>query len=156
MNSLAPLSRPLLDTQETAPTHFPTTAFSRRTSRGLLVRPDPESEAETTMALYANPTLTLICIAPDAPAAVSLAYASHVTGVHPEMLRYYCRIGLLGPGREDMAFEPTFDAEAIEEVGRIEHYRRHLGVNRRALPLVCQLWRECERRHIELYFLRRP
>ena len=55
-----------------------------------------------------------------------------------------------------MESEPTFDENALHEVRRIEHYRRHLGVGRRAVPLICELRREGERLQIELRFLGSP
>lgn len=112
--------------------------------------------AVTTFAFYVNPALALVCIPVDAPVRFSLETAADLTGVHPEMLRYYCRRGLLGPHRAEREREPTFDEEAIHEVRRIEHYRRHLAVSRQALPLVCELRREAERQHIEIHFLRCP
>jgi len=69
------------------------------------------------------------------------------------LLLYYCRTGLLGPDRADVAKNPVFDAAAINEIERIEHYRRHLGVQRKALHLVEELWREGERLRVELRFL---
>jgi DNA-binding transcriptional MerR regulator len=72
------------------------------------------------------------------------------------MLRYYCRLGLLGAERAEDEHEPIFDEEALHEVRRIEHYRRHLAVGRQALPLVCELRRQAERQQIEIHFLRSP
>jgi hypothetical protein len=105
---------------------------------------------------YVNPTLALVCLPADAPALFPLRIAADLTGVHPEMLRYYCRLGLLGPDRNEGEREPTFDEEALQEVKRIEHYRRHLAISRQALPLVCELRREAERQQIEIHFLRGP
>lgn len=105
---------------------------------------------------YQNPTLTLICPPADAPAVYSLATAGRLCGVPPEMLRHYCRLGLLGPERADLATDPVFDDNALYEVRRIEHYLRHHGVNRQALPHLCALWREVERLHAELRFWRAP
>jgi len=105
---------------------------------------------------FSNPTLTLACVADDRPAAFALEDAAHLSGVHPELLRYYSRAGLIEtiPGENDS--DLFFTETALEEVRRIEHYRRHLGVGRRALPLICELRREGERQHIELTFLRYP
>jgi hypothetical protein len=89
-----------------------------------------------------------------APSVHSLDAAARLAGMHPEMLRYYCRLGLLGARLAAMASEPTFDDNALYEVRRIEHYRRHHGVNRRALPLLCALIREVESLQAELRFLR--
>ena len=102
---------------------------------------------------YSSPLLALVCLPETPPATFTLAVAAEETGVHPELLLYYCRLGLLGPARARRGVQPTFDGAALEEISRIEHYRRHLGVQRRALPLVCALWREGERRHIQLRFL---
>jgi DNA-binding transcriptional MerR regulator len=87
----------------------------------------------------------------------SLETAAHLTGVHPELLRYYCQRGLLGDAHAATENgEPTFDDNALYEVRRIEHFRRHHGINRQALPLLCELWREIERLKSELRFLRGP
>ena len=116
----------------------------------------PAESAVPSFTFYANPTLTLVCVPSAAPALFSLDAAADLTGVHPEMLRYYCRLGLVGGNRAGLTREPTFDEDALHEVRRIEHYRRHLAVSRRALPLICELRREAERQHIEIHFLRDP
>jgi hypothetical protein len=116
----------------------------------------PVETITTKFTFYTNPTLTLVCVPPEAPAFFSLDVTADLTGVHPEMLRYYCRLGLLGGDRAEIEQEPTFDVNALDQVRRIEHYRRHLAVSRRALPLICELRREAERRHIEIHFLRMP
>ena len=113
----------------------------------------PETVA-TKFTFYMNPTRTLVCVPSEASAHFSLDAAARLTGVHPEMLRYYCRLGLLGEDRAGLEHEPTFDEEALFEVRRIEHYRRHLAVSRRALPLICDLRRKAEHQHIEIHFLR--
>ena len=102
---------------------------------------------------YVNTTLALVCVPADAAVHYSLPVAARLTGVHPEMLRYYCRLGLLEAQPGVFEDEPCFDESALHEIRRIEHYRRHLGVPRRALPLICELRREGERRHLELRFL---
>lgn len=84
----------------------------------------------------------------------SLDAASRLTQVHPDLLQHYCRIGLLGEARTNAGAEPVFDDNTLYEVRRIEHFRRHHGVNLRALPLVCHLSREIERLQTELRFLR--
>ena len=96
-------------------------------------------------------------VLPDnAPVWFSLEVVARLTGVHPEMLRYYCRAGLIDSLHGFSDGEPAFEEDAIQEVRRIEHYRRQLAVSRRALPLVCELRREAERQHIEIQFLRYP
>ena len=108
----------------------------------------------TNFIFYHNPTLTLVCLPSGSPAIYSLDTAAHLTGVQADTLRYYCRLGLLGAQRA--AGEPSFDDNALYEVRRIEHHRRHLGVNWRTLPLLCELWREVDRLQAELRFHRGP
>jgi DNA-binding transcriptional MerR regulator len=107
----------------------------------------------TTFTFYVNPTLTLLCIPTGAPALFSIDLTARLTGVHPDMLRYYCRLGLIEAQAAGPAGEAAFDESTLDEVRRIEHYRRHLGVGRRALPLICELRREGERKNIEFGFL---
>ena len=110
----------------------------------------------TNFIFYVNPVVTLIRVPASAPALYSLATAAHLTGFHPEMLRHYCGLGLLGPVRAETGREPVFDDNALYEIRRIEHCRRHHGVSLRALPLVCDLWREVERLQAELRFRQGP
>ena len=113
----------------------------------------PPGQFPANFVLYTCAELTLVCLPPGPAPRHSLWDAAHLTGVPPEMLRYYCRLGLLDARPDPVTREPTFDNDAVEEISRIEHYRRYLGVHRRALPLICQLRRECERMRIKLAFL---
>lgn len=106
--------------------------------------------------LYSNPTVTLACLPVGAPAVYSLKTAAHLGGVHPEVLRHYCQIGLFGEERADPMSEPVFDDDALFELRRIEHYRVHHRVSRKTLRDLCDLWREVERLQDEVRFLRRP
>jgi hypothetical protein len=110
----------------------------------------------TDFIFYTNQTLTLVCLPRDAPVLFSLGDAADLTGVHPEMLRYYWKSGLIQVRPGEPESELFFDENALHEIRRIEHYRRHLGVGRRALPLICKLQREGTRREIELHFLQYP
>lgn len=110
----------------------------------------------TNFTFYANPALTMVCMPTDAPVLFSLDAAAHLTGVHQEMLLYYCRAGLIDALHGIDETELVFEESALEEIRRIEHYRRHLGVGRRALPLVCELQRQADRQHIEIRFLAGP
>ena len=112
-----------------------------------------DAAGAANFVFYTSPIVTLVCM-PSGPAPkISLSAAARLSGVHPELLLYYCRTGLLGPERAEASKNPVFDADAIDEIERIEHYRRHLGVQRRALHLVEKLWREGERMRVELRFL---
>jgi DNA-binding transcriptional MerR regulator len=96
-----------------------------------------------------------LVLAPSAPSArsrYSIDDAAQLAEVHPELVRYYWRIGLFGPARGELEPEPLFDDDAIYELRRIEHYRRHYGVNRRALPLISRLLRELARLEAEVQF----
>jgi hypothetical protein len=121
--------------------------------RPAKVRTATKATAPTEFTFYVNPTLTLMCVPVERTAPLALEVAADLTGVHPEMLRYYCRLGLFGADRTAPGCEPMFDEAALTELRRIEHYRRHLTVSRRALPLICQLRRDAERQHIEIQFL---
>ena len=110
----------------------------------------------TRFAFYENPELTLECLPADAPVLFSLNMAAGLAGVHPERLMYYCRAGLIDVLYGLAEGEFFFEESALDEIRRIEHYRRHLGVGRRALPLVGELRRQAEPQHIELRFLSDP
>jgi DNA-binding transcriptional MerR regulator len=85
----------------------------------------------------------------------SEAEASALTGVRPDLLRYYCRIGLLGRERA-LEKAPIFDDTALYEIRRVEGLRIEFGINRRALPLFCHLLRRVERLQDEIRYLRGP
>jgi DNA-binding transcriptional MerR regulator len=87
-------------------------------------------------------------------ATYSLGVAAELAGVHPELARYYWQRGLLGSGRPAQGEDPVFDDDALYELRRIEHYRQHFGVSRRALPLLCRLLREVARLEAEVRFLK--
>ncbi len=87
-------------------------------------------------------------------ATYSLQTAAELAGVHPDMLRHYCRLGLFGEARAQPDAEPVFDDDALYELRRFEHYRQKQGVNRKTLRLICSLWREVDRLQTELRFLR--
>jgi len=106
--------------------------------------------------LSANPTLALMVVPAVTRVYFSLEAAAHLTGVHPELLRYYCRLGVFESRRDGGSGNPTFDANALREVRQLDHYRRHLGVGRQALPLLCDLRRAGERQQIDLRFLNAP
>lgn len=116
----------------------------------------PKKAREQNFAFYANPTLALVCVPSGAAAHFSLEEMAHLTGVHAEMLRYYSRVGLINSRRGFLETDLFFDENALHEIRRIEHYRQHLGIGLRALPLICELRRAGERLQIELRFLSYP
>jgi DNA-binding transcriptional MerR regulator len=101
-------------------------------------------------------SLTLVRVIETSPTTYTLENAARLAGIHPEMLRYYCRLGLFGEARAQPDAEIIFDDNALYELRRFEHYRRHHGLNRRTLRLISGLWREIERLQAELRFLRGP
>lgn len=101
-----------------------------------------------------NFALTLVRLTPVGPTTYSVEEAAGLAGMHPAMLRYYCGLGLFGEARAQPAAELVFDDDALFELRRFEHYRRHHGVDRRTLRLICGLRREVERLQTELRFLR--
>ncbi len=101
-------------------------------------------------------SLMVIHVTESGPATYSMEDAARLGGVHPEMLRYYCRLGLFGEERARPEVELVFDDDSLYELRRIEQYRRHHGVDRKTLRLICGLQREVERLEAELRFLRGP
>lgn len=102
----------------------------------------------TNFVFYVNPGLTLICVPHSELSAYSLEATAQLTGVHPEMLRHYCRLGLLGVQPDDR--DPIFNQDGLAAIRRIEHYRHVDGVNLAALPLVCELVKRVKRLELEL------
>ena len=88
----------------------------------------------TNFVFYASPSLTLICVPHTETSWYSLETAAELTGVHPEMLQHYCRLGLCGAPSNGP--EPIFNTEHLAAIRRIEHYRRVQRVNLAALPLI--------------------
>jgi DNA-binding transcriptional MerR regulator len=106
---------------------------------------------------FAGPrSLARVRVISSSPSVYSLESAAQIAGVHPEMLRHYCRLGIFGEARAQPGTEPTFDDDALYELRRFEHYRRHLGVSRKAVRLIFGLLREVERLQAEVRFLRGP
>lgn len=99
-------------------------------------------------------SLTVVSIGETRPATYSVEAAAELSGVHPDMLRHYCRLGLLGEARARSDAEPVLDDDALYELRRFEHFRQKQGVNRHTLRLICSLWREIEHLQAELRFLR--
>ena len=100
--------------------------------------------------------LTVVQLGGVSPATYTLETAATLSGMHPEMLRYYCRLGVLGDSRARSETDPTFDDDAIYELRQFEAYRRQHGVDRQTLRLLCGLRREVERLQTEVRFLRGP
>ena len=86
--------------------------------------------------------------------AYTLEAAANMAGIHPDMLRYYCRLGLLGERFQRSTDDALFDDNALYELGWIEYYRNQHGVNRQALTLIFQLRRDLQRLQQEVRFLR--
>ena len=101
-------------------------------------------------------SLVIVRLDAAAPATYSIETAAALVGMHPEMLRHYCKLGLLGEdhARAEAQTELVFDDDALYELRRFEHYRQKQGVNRKTLRLMCGLWREIDRLQSELRFLR--
>jgi len=85
-------------------------------------------------------------------AVYTLEVVAEIAGVPREQAMAYWRQGLFG-SRSAGGAKPVFDDDALYELRRIEHYRRHYGVSRRALPLLSRLLREVARLEAEVRFL---
>jgi hypothetical protein len=101
-------------------------------------------------------SLTVLRGAAVGPATYTLEIVAELTGVHPELLRHYCRLGLFGAGRARSTDDPIFDDDALYELRRLEAYRRDHRVDRPTLRLIAGLRREVERLQAEVRFLRGP
>lgn len=99
---------------------------------------------------YVNPDVTLMCRPPSASGLFSLETAASLTGVHPEMLKYYLLAGLLSFERTALSDEPVFNTEALAEIRRIDAYRQDGNIPLKALPLVCSLQVEIDRLNREI------
>jgi DNA-binding transcriptional MerR regulator len=110
----------------------------------------------SNFVILENHSLVLTLAEPAARSAYSLDDAARLADVHPELVRYYCRLGLFGRPQAQPGSEPVFDDDALYELRRIEHYRRHFGVNRRALPVISRLLREVARLEAEVRFRGSP
>jgi hypothetical protein len=86
----------------------------------------------------------------------NLEETARMVGMHPELLRYYCRQGMLGESMVAAQPETRFDDNAIYELARFEHFRTCHGMRRRTALLVCSLLREVDRLREELQFRRGP
>lgn len=126
------------------------------TEAGPGLKLGPSKTDTTDFVFYQNPTLTLVCVPHENGIAFSLEAAADLTGIHPDLLRYYWRTGLIEVRRGTPGAGLFVDERALHEIRQIEHYRTHLGVGRRALPLICKLQRESAGQQIELHFLRCP
>ena len=100
-------------------------------------------------------SLKLVSVSATSSETYSLEDASRLSGLHPELIRYYCQQGLLGNELAGSQTELIFDDNALYELRRYEHYRQHHGLNRRTLRLLCHLWREVDRLQIQLRFQRK-
>ena len=100
-------------------------------------------------------SLMVVRVTETGPTTYSLEEAARLGGVHPEMLRYYCRLGVFGEERARPGIELVFDDDSLYELRRFEQYRRQHAVDRKTLRLICSLQRQVERLQSELRFLRR-
>ncbi|MCX6954163.1 MAG: MerR family transcriptional regulator [Verrucomicrobia bacterium] len=86
----------------------------------------------------------------------SLDETARLAGLHPEMVRHYCHLGLLGAARTGAGADLWFDDDAVYELRQFERYRKHHRVDRETVRLIFELKREVERLQAEVRFLRGP
>jgi len=98
--------------------------------------------------------LVLLPVAETGPATYSLDSAAELAGLHPNRLRYYVALGFFGAAASLKQTEMIFDDTMLYELRRLEHYRRHHGMNRRTLAVLSSLWREVGQLRSEVRFLR--
>ena len=110
----------------------------------------------TESAAESRYPLVLVRLRHAGPSNHSVDDAARMAGIHPELLRHYCRLGILRVSMATPEAEPVLDDDSLFELLRFEHYRRHHGLNRRTARLICDLLREVERLQAELRFRRSP
>jgi len=98
--------------------------------------------------------LTLVCVTETGPTTYTLETTADLAGIHPEMLRHYCRLGLFGDVQARPEADLIFDDDDIYQLRRFEHYRRNTPVSRKTLRLIFSLWRDIELLQTELRYLR--
>ncbi len=74
----------------------------------------------------------------------NLTTAARLAGIHPERLRYYCRIGLLSGITDAEESRPRFNDHSVYEIRRIEFLRREHGVNLSGIRIILDLMRRNE------------
>ena len=99
-------------------------------------------------------SLTLVCVTETGPSTYTLETAADIAGIHPEMLRHYCRLGLFGDAQAKPDADLIFEDDDIYQLRRFEHYRRNNRVSRKTLRLIFSLWRDIELLQTELRYLR--
>ena len=99
-------------------------------------------------------TTALVLVKRDVIVTYSLEAAAELAGIHPAMLRHYCRLGLFGKTRAHSENQVIFDDDALYELRRFEHFRQQQGINRQTLRLIHSLWRKIDRLQEELRFFR--
>lgn len=100
--------------------------------------------------------LVLVGLREAGPSTHSIEDAARMAGIHPELLRHYCRLGVFGGSMADAGAEPVFDDDSLYELLRFERYRQLHGLNRRTARMICNLLREVERLQSELRFCHGP
>ena len=98
--------------------------------------------------------LTLVCVTETGPTTYTLETTADLAGIHPEMVRYYCRFGLFGDLGTTPETELVFNDDDIYQLRRFEHYRRNTQLSRKTLRLIFSLWRDIELLQTELRYLR--
>lgn len=98
------------------------------------------------------PTLTVIAVT-SASQTYALEEVARSVSLHPDLVRHYCQIGLLGPAYVADPDRP-FDDDALYWLRRIERTRREHALDRAVLPLLCDLWHDIERLEAEVRALR--
>jgi DNA-binding transcriptional MerR regulator len=77
--------------------------------------------------------------------------ASHCE-IHPDLIRHYCRIGLVRPAARDEEKNPYFDDDGIYWIRQIRELNREGEVGQRTLRVILDLRRQVEELKRELRF----
>ena len=100
--------------------------------------------------------IALLAVREIIPNTHSLENASRLTGMHPALILYYCRRGLLGPSPKALGPESTFDDDSVHGLLRFQSIRRELHLERRTALLICMLMHQVESLQKDLQYHRSP
>ena len=85
-----------------------------------------------------------------------LATAARLADLHPEKIRYYCRLGLVRDVDDPESGELFLTDHAVFELRRIEYLRRVEGVNLTGIRIILDLIRRTEHLDEALRFHQGP
>ena len=88
------------------------------------------------------------------PAVYTLDELAELGEIRPEMLRYYCRLGIFGEARVKPDSDLEFHDDDLYLLRRVELFRKEHSVKPRTLRVIVELWNEIGLLRAERRFLK--